>query len=36
MKAKDIHKYCVQEIWLDRDFLKEIDNNSIFHHDLKV
>ena len=35
MVRKHIDAYCIQETWLDGDFIKEIDEYTIFHHGLK-
>ena len=35
MARKKIDVYCIQETWLDGDFIKEIDGYTIFHHGLK-
>ena len=35
MARKNINAYCIQETWLDGDFVKEIDGYTIFHHGLR-
>ena len=35
MATKNIDTYCIQVIWLDRDFIKKIDGYTFFHNWLK-
>ena len=35
MARKNIDAYCIQETWLDGDFIKKNDEYTIFHHGLK-
>ena len=35
MARNNIDAYCIQETWLDGDFVKESDGYTIFHHELK-
>ena len=34
MSKNKISIYCIQETWLDGDFVKEINGYTMFHHDL--
>ena len=35
MKKNNISIYCIQETWLDSDFVKEINGYIMFHYGLK-
>ena len=35
MKKNNISIYCIQETWLDGDFVKKINGYIMFHHGLK-
>ena len=35
MATKNIDTYCIQVIWLDRDFIEKIDGYTFFHNWLK-
>ena len=35
MSVRSISAYCLQETWLNGDFIKEINGYTVFHHGLK-
>ena len=34
MISKKLDTYCIQETWLDKNFIKDINGYTMFHHGL--